>query len=143
MTGVQTVRVKKDEADWRLDKWFKIHFPELTYGRLSKLLRTGQIRMDGKRVKANARISPGNEIRVPPLGAAPDAPRADYVPAVTAEEVRYARELIIHEDEDIVVLNKPPGLAVQGGSGAIYYDGTHWKLCQSGNGTSEGGWNYS
>ena len=62
---VETIEVQPDEAGIRLDRWFKIHFPYVTYGYLQKLLRSGQVRVDSKRVTANARLDPGSQIRVP------------------------------------------------------------------------------
>jgi 23S rRNA pseudouridine955/2504/2580 synthase len=115
MSGVQTCAVAQDEADLRLDRWFRRHFPQLGHGQLQKLLRTGQVRLDGRRVAANARISPGQAIRVPPL------PDADAAPtprprAPGAGDVERLRAMIIHEDDALLVLDKPPGLAVQGGT---------------------------
>ncbi|HEY3146107.1 MAG TPA: S4 domain-containing protein, partial [Dongiaceae bacterium] len=72
MSGVQQIEIKQQDADQRLDRWFKRHFPELNHGRLEKLLRTGQIRLDGKRAKAGDRVEAGQVVRVPPLGEAPD-----------------------------------------------------------------------
>ena len=68
MSGVTKEYVKVTEQDWRLDKWFKIHFPGISYGRLSKILRKGEVRINGKRVKADFRLEAGMEIRLPPLG---------------------------------------------------------------------------
>jgi 23S rRNA pseudouridine955/2504/2580 synthase len=116
MTGVQVVAVTEDEADLRLDRWFRRHYPGLGHGRLEKLLRTGQIRLDGGRVKASTRVNAGQEIRIPPLDAAalPDAKRRR--PPPDPGDVADLRKLILHRDEDVIALNKPPGLAVQGGS---------------------------
>ncbi|MFP6733808.1 MAG: S4 domain-containing protein, partial [Rhodospirillales bacterium] len=69
MRRVETVAVAEDEDGLRLDRWFKRHYPALTHGRLEKMLRTGQVRLDGKRVRANARIAGGQIIRVPPVPA--------------------------------------------------------------------------
>ncbi|MGH6948859.1 MAG: RluA family pseudouridine synthase, partial [Kiloniellales bacterium] len=74
MSGVRTIGVAEDEDGLRLDRWFKRHFPELPHGHLEKLLRAGQIRIDGKRAKANARLEAGQAVRVPPLGARSSAP---------------------------------------------------------------------
>ena len=68
MSGVTREYVKDNESEWRVDKWFKVHFPGLSYGRLSKILRKGDVRVDGKRVKASFRLEGGMEIRLPPLG---------------------------------------------------------------------------
>ena len=64
---VQTRKVKPDEEGMRLDRWFKAHFPDLAFGHLQKLLRTGQVRVDGGRAKTNTRLEPGMAVRVPPL----------------------------------------------------------------------------
>src|SRR4051794_24867905 len=68
MATLETRTVEPDEAGMRLDRWFKSHYPELSFGHLQKLLRSGQIRVDGGRVKTNARLAPGQAVRVPPLG---------------------------------------------------------------------------
>ena len=116
MTGVQLVAVTNDEADLRLDRWFRRHYPGLTHGRLEKLLRTGQIRLDGGRAKASTRVSAGQKIRVPPPIEA--ALQAQKRPAqADPNDVDDLKKLILHRDDHVIALNKPPGLAVQGGSG--------------------------
>ena len=116
MTGVQTIVVTAEESDVRLDRWFKRHFPSLGHGRLEKLLRTGQIRVDGRRAKAALRLVTGQQVRVPPLGPAYDAGRvlAKRQP-VSLEEADRLRARILHMDDDVIALDKPAGLAVQGG----------------------------
>jgi 23S rRNA pseudouridine955/2504/2580 synthase len=120
-TSVQTLQVAADEADLRLDRWFKRHFPVLGHGRLEKLLRTGQIRVDGKRVKANSRLEPGQQIRVPPLGA--DAAAGEGRPAraaakpVSESDAAALRAAVLHRDDEMIAINKPAGLSVQGGKG--------------------------
>ena len=117
MSGLETHEVAAEEADLRLDRWFKRRFPGVTHGRLERLLRTGQVRVDGARVRAGARLSPGQQVRVPPLGAAPPpAPKIER-PPVSVADTRWLRDSVLYRDDDIIVLNKPPGLAVQGGSG--------------------------
>jgi 23S rRNA pseudouridine955/2504/2580 synthase len=75
MPGVQLVTVDAEEGELRLDRWFQRHFPQLTHGRLEKMLRKGEVRVDGARVKAATRIGPGQTVRVPPLpDAAPTPP---------------------------------------------------------------------
>ncbi|MBO0663010.1 RluA family pseudouridine synthase [Jiella sp. MQZ9-1] len=119
MAGVEQRRVEDDEAGLRLDRWFKLHYPGLGFGHLQKLLRSGQIRVDGGRAKADTRIEPGQMIRVPPVGT--DA-KADARP-LTANTMRdrldgdVLSKMLIYEDEKVFVFNKPAGLAVQGGSG--------------------------
>ncbi len=71
MTGVQTCTVDAEDDGVRLDRWFKRHFPAIPHGRLEKLLRTGQVRVDGKRAESSSRVAAGQSIRVPPLGEAP------------------------------------------------------------------------
>jgi len=112
----ETVTIANEDGTLRLDRWFKRHYPALGHGRLEKLLRTGQIRVDGKRAHAGDRLAPGQAIRVPPLGelAAPPPPVA--APVRPADEAML-RDAILHRDDAVIVLNKPPGLAVQGGSG--------------------------
>ena len=116
MKEVSQIAVSADEDGIRLDRWFKRHFPMLTHGRLEKLLRTGQVRVDGARAKANARLDQGQVVRVPPLGeeAAKQAPKAER--GVSEQDAAFVRSLVIHKDKSILVLNKPPGLAVQGGT---------------------------
>ena len=118
MSRAQTISVAEDDDGLRLDRWFKKHFPEIAHGRLQKLLRTGQVRLDGGRVKSNSRVVAGQAIRVPPLGDSVRAPRPTRAAPVKLDESR-ARDLIervIHKDRDVLIINKPHGLAVQGGS---------------------------
>jgi len=115
VTQVQLIEVAADDADVRLDRWFKRHFPALGHGRLEKLLRTGQIRIDGGRAKASTRLEAGQKVRVPPLGAEDEAPRAPR-PALDDADAVWIRNLVLHRDPQVIVLDKPPGIAVQGGS---------------------------
>ena len=112
-----TVEVAADEGELRLDRWFRRHFPGLGHGRLEKLLRTGQVRVDGKRAKAGDRVAAGSVIRVPPLGdiETPAPPRA--APEPRPRDVEQLLKAVLHRDEDVIVLDKPAGLAVQGGTG--------------------------
>lgn len=122
---VQTRQVSADEGDTRLDRWFRRHFPALTQGALQKMLRTGQVRVDGKRAEANTRLLAGQEVRIPPL---PDGPAPDWMraapKAVDARDQKALEAMVIHRDKDVLVLDKPHGLAVQGGPGiAKHLDG--------------------
>ncbi len=114
MSSVTLCDVKKDEEGMRLDRWFRLHYPDLTHGRLQKLLRSGQIRIDGARVKANTRLAIGQKIRIPPLPQERKTkpPKKDLAP----EDIAFAQGLVIHRDAFVIALNKPPGLAVQGGT---------------------------
>ena len=120
MSGVEIRKVASGEADMRLDRWFRLHFPDLGHGRLQKLLRTGQVRVDGRRAKAGARLEAGAEIRIPPLGSAPPpaAPRPKSAAAPPSDtDAAFMRSLVLYRDDDVIALDKPPGLAVQGGTG--------------------------
>lgn len=114
MSGVQTLRVGAEEGDQRLDRWLKRHFPHLTQGAVEKLCRTGQLRVDGGRVKAATRLEAGQEVRVPPL---PDAPPAPLRAGPTDADAAMIQAVVIWKDQHIIALNKPPGLPSQGGSG--------------------------
>ncbi len=119
MPGVRKIRVGRDEAEQRLDRWFKRHVPELGHARLEKALRKGEIRVDGARAKASDRVRPGQEIRVPPIAddAETPTPAARTGTALSDDEAALARGMVIFRDDALIALNKPPGLAVQGGSG--------------------------
>ena len=117
MSGVRIVEVAPADADQRLDRWFRQHFPTLSHGRLEKLLRTGQVRIDGARAKASARLAAGQQIRVPPLGEAGESPPPKTYKAPDPRAVEALRACVIRRDDAVIALNKPPGLAVQGGSG--------------------------
>ncbi len=114
---VQTRAVTGDEAGLRLDRWFQRHFPDLSHGALQKLLRTGQVRLDGRRVEGGDRVEPGQTVRLPPGVTAQPPPRPKPRDAVSDRDAAEIRRMVIHRDDEVIVLNKPPGLAVQGGSG--------------------------
>jgi 23S rRNA pseudouridine955/2504/2580 synthase len=114
MSKLQVRTVEEDEAGIRLDRWFKRHYPTLTHGQLQKMLRTGQVRVAGKRVETSTRLEPGQEIRVPPQTA--EVPPAEKAKK-SARDASDIKKLILFEDDDVLVLNKPAGLAVQGGTG--------------------------
>jgi 23S rRNA pseudouridine955/2504/2580 synthase len=147
---VETRRVKDDEEGMRVDRWFKEHVPALPFGHLQKLLRTGQVRVDGGRVKTNTRLASGQKVRVPPISRAqPEsqgvgrrssgegtrpAPRRPYDPLPATEaaspprrdlkksaksDAEFLKSITLYEDREVLVLNKPMGLAVQGGSGTV------------------------
>jgi 23S rRNA pseudouridine955/2504/2580 synthase len=116
---VETIIVSGGEGEIRLDRWFKRHYPALGHIRLEKLLRTGQIRVDGRRARAGDRVTPGQAIRVPPLGEMareilPAPPPARARPR--AEDAALLQRAVLHRDDALIVLDKPPGLAVQGGT---------------------------
>jgi 23S rRNA pseudouridine955/2504/2580 synthase len=128
MSAAASISVEPTEGEIRLDRWFKRHFPTLPHGRLEKLLRTGQIRVDGKRVKASLRLAPGQVVRVPPLEDSPpkDSPRPAAARTRPADEkmAEALRQRVLYRDRDALVIDKPAGLAVQGGTSTeVHLDG--------------------
>ena len=116
MSGVRTLTVSADEGEQRLDRWLKRRFPHVTQGAVEKLCRTGQIRVDGGRVKASTRVGPGMAVRLPPLPEAA-APRPAVAPGIDPADAAMIQDAVLWKDEHLIVLNKPPGLPSQGGSG--------------------------
>jgi 23S rRNA pseudouridine955/2504/2580 synthase len=116
MSGVKLLTVSEDEGEQRLDKWFKRRFPQLTQGAVEKMCRTGQVRVDSARVKASDRVLPGQTVRVPPLPDA-EAPSRPRDGGVSAADTKMIQAAVLWKDEHIIILNKPPGLPSQGGSG--------------------------
>ena len=114
-----TGAVEEDEAGLRLDRWFKRHYPALGHGSLEKLLRTGQVRINGKRAHASARLEAGQSIRIPPQLQAQTVhqPKTARASSFDDADRDFMERLVIHEDPSVFVLNKPSGIATQGGSG--------------------------
>ena len=119
MPPVQTRDVSEDEDGMRLDRWFKTHYASLPHSRLEKLLRTGQVRVDGGRVKASTRLAAGQRVRVPPLPDAP--PSASVRKAISRVDRDFLASITLYEDEDLLILNKPSGIAVQGGTKTAHH----------------------
>src|SRR5258706_15272360 len=116
---VETIEVKPGEAGLRLDRWFRTHFPDVTHGYLQKLLRSGQVRVDSGRVEANVRLDAGAKVRVPKIVRTPakSVPSLVPPPGLSKADRDFIERMILHEDDDVLVLNKPFGIAVQGGTG--------------------------
>ncbi len=116
MSAVENLEVSDAEAGLRLDRWFKGRFPGLSHGHLAKLLRTGQVRVDGRRAKANLRVASGQVIRVPPLqpAARPSTPPPVQIRDADREDLERA---VLFRDPWVLAIDKPAGLAVQGGTG--------------------------
>ncbi len=116
----QTVRqftIGEDDNGIRLDRWFKRNLPQIGFATVSRWARTGQIRVDGKRAKPDDRLSEGQVLRVPPGGEqAPDGRKPKQRRELKPEEIAEAHAMVIRETKSAIVLNKPPGLATQGGS---------------------------
>ena len=116
MSELRFIKVKDDDDGQRLDRWIKKYVPEMPYVLAQKLMRKGQIRVDGKRSKPETRIEAGQEIKIPSFSVS-DQKREPKKRKLSEEDIIFIRSLIIYEDEDVIALNKPYGLAVQGGTG--------------------------
>lgn len=117
-TKVRMAEVKEGDVGMRLDRWFSREIPALPHGRLQKLLRTGQVRVSGARVGANARLEAGQTIRIPPIPGLSENPApAPRAPRVSDADARDLQARVLYRDDDVIALNKPAGLAVQGGTG--------------------------
>ncbi len=114
MPGVEIKKVKAEDDGMRLNRWFMKYYPNLTLGRLQKLLRTKQIKVDGKRAEISLKLAAGSEVRVPPMDEQPEtgANRSE----ISRRDAEFILSLVIYKDDNIIVLNKPSGLAVQGGT---------------------------
>ncbi|MCZ2204355.1 RluA family pseudouridine synthase [Bartonella sp. A05] len=118
MVGIEIKKIEADESGMRLDRWFKVHYPGLGFGYLQKLLRSGQIRVDGGRVKADMRLIMGQSIRVPPLSIDKKESLPITDKTICGQNDRdVLKKMLLYEDQKVFVFNKPAGLAVQGGSG--------------------------
>ncbi len=113
MAGVELKKVKPEDEGIRLNRWFLKYYPDLTLGRLQKLLRTKQIKVDGKRAEAALRLSAGQEIRIPPLN---EEMLEQKRKEIAQKDADFIRSLVIYKDDNIIAINKPSGLAVQGGT---------------------------
>ncbi|HEV3186136.1 MAG TPA: S4 domain-containing protein, partial [Xanthobacteraceae bacterium] len=115
-TGVQTVAVTADESGMRVDRFLETRFPGLSFSHIQRIIRKGELRVDGKRAQPKDRLQAGQAVRIPPLRLAEQAARTPDSAADGATR-DFLRSITLFEDADVLVLNKPMGLAVQGGSG--------------------------
>lgn len=106
--------IYEDEVDIRLDRWFKRHYPALQHSALEKYLRKGEIRLDGKKVRASERLASGQVLSYPDFGA--DASFLKEKPTVSQHDKEFIQKLVLYKDPNIIIINKPSGLPVQGGS---------------------------
>lgn len=113
MSGVSIVKIKQEDDGIRLNRWFFREYPSLSLGRLQKLLRTKQIKVDGKKAETSTRLLVGQELRLPPLDNEKAEPKNDVL---SQKDIDFAKSMVIFRDENIIVLNKPSGIAVQGGT---------------------------
>ncbi|SHG84745.1 RluA family pseudouridine synthase [Marivita hallyeonensis] len=115
MSRVQNITVGPGDADQRLDRWLKRLFPHLGQGRIEKMCRKGELRVDGGRVKASTRLMTGQDVRIPPLPE-PGEVQARPKPSVSDKDAAMMKSLVLYRDDHIIALNKPAGLPTQGGS---------------------------
>jgi len=115
MSQVQMVTVVKDDNDIRLDRWFKRNFPKVSHISVEKALRKGQIRVDGQKVKSSHKVQEGSVVRVPPMVeyTRQEKPKKQ----IDEKYIKIIQDSVIYKDAEIIVINKPAGLAVQGGVG--------------------------
>ncbi|MBI1300843.1 MAG: RluA family pseudouridine synthase [Alphaproteobacteria bacterium] len=114
MNDLRFMPVKEDDDGQRLDRWIKKYVPEMPYVLAQKLMRKGQIRVDGKRAKPETRLSAGQEIKIPRFEITSQQPKSK--PKITHEDEVFMRSLVLYEDEHVIAIDKPGGLAVQGGT---------------------------
>jgi 23S rRNA pseudouridine955/2504/2580 synthase len=118
MGEVKLLTVAPAEDGVRLDRWLRRRWPHIGQTQIHKLARSGQLRVDGGRVKADTRLTAGAQVRVPPLAEIPPPKMRE---AVSPRDAKFARGLMLWEDENVLVLNKPAGLAVQGGTKTTHH----------------------
>jgi 23S rRNA pseudouridine955/2504/2580 synthase len=131
-TGVQTITASADESGMRLDRFFEARFPGLSFSHIQRIIRKGEVRLNGKRADPKDRLETGQQIRIPPLKL--NQPKTSARLSAEDEKTReLLKSITLHEDDDVLVLNKPMGLAVQGGSGTTrHVDGMLEVLRQPG-----------
>lgn len=114
--GVEAVKVKPCDDGMRLNRWFLKYYPGLSLGRFNKLLRTKQIKVDGAKAESSLKLCAGQEIRVPPLDA---EKKTEAKQGLSDKDRDFIRSLVIYKDDNIIAINKPSGLAVQGGTNTL------------------------
>jgi len=122
MSDVRSFTVDAEDDGIRLDRWFKRHLPDASFNIVSRWARTGQLRVDGKRAAPGDRIEAGQVLRVPPaepVDAARPRPEKPARGDLSDDEIAFVNEMVIHRDRAAIVVNKPPGLATQGGTKTI------------------------
>lgn len=115
MSKVRQIVLGEDAADQRLDRWLRRLHPHVAQGRIEKMCRKGEIRLDGGRVQASTRLAPGQVLRLPPIPV--EEMKAPARSRVSEEDAAMMRAAVLYRDRDIIALNKPAGLATQGGTG--------------------------
>jgi 23S rRNA pseudouridine955/2504/2580 synthase len=131
-SGVQTVTVSADESGLRVDRYFEARFPGLSFSHIQRIVRKGEVRVNGKRVDTKDRLQVGQQVRIPPLKLNPPK-RSSHLSPEDEKTRDFLKSITLHEDDDVLVLNKPMGLSVQGGSGTTrHVDGMLEVLRQPG-----------
>ena len=115
-TGVQQLVVTPDENEMRIDRFLEARFPQLSFSHIQRIVRKGELRVNGKRADSKDRLEAGQTVRIPPLKLEQAAERPRSAKA-DGDTIGFLRSITLYEDDDVIVLNKPAGLAVQGGSG--------------------------
>ena len=110
--------VSESEKDIRLDRWFKHHYPDISHALLEKLLRKKNIRVNNVKASANTRLLTGDVVRIPPLKTQTEKPKTKQL---SKADISLMEKMVLYKDKDILVLNKPAGLAVQGGSKTVHH----------------------
>ncbi len=127
---VQQFSVDQDDDGIRLDRWFKRHIPQVSFAMVSRWSRTGQLRVDGKRADPGLRITPGQIIRVPPIEQNDSRPIPKSRMPLSDAQISKALDMVIYRDKSAIIINKPPGLATQGGTKMTQHvDGLLDALC--------------
>src|SRR5262249_27907840 len=112
VSQVRHITVAADDDGQRLDRSLKKQFPDIPFGLTQKLIRQGQLRIDGKRAKADTRLKKGQKIRLPPVPEKPSAAK----PKLRDRAAAFMKALVIYDDGEVIAINKPYGLASQGGT---------------------------
>lgn len=113
MSQVQFVTIQAQDENIRLDRWFSRHYPELKNGQIQRLIRGKNIKVNGAKTSTDYRLQIGDEIRIPPINI---EEKSDKPRDLSKADIEFMRSLVIYKDEDVIVLNKPFGIAVQGGT---------------------------
>jgi 23S rRNA pseudouridine955/2504/2580 synthase len=130
-SAVQTVTVGADESGMRLDRFFEAKFPGLSFSHIQRIVRKGEVRVNGKRADTKDRLEVGQQVRIPPLKLS--APKTSRLTPEDEKTRDFLKSIMLFEDADVMVLNKPMGLSVQGGSGTTrHVDGMLEVLRQPG-----------
>jgi 23S rRNA pseudouridine955/2504/2580 synthase len=130
---VRSFTVDAEDDGVRLDRWFRRNLPDANFNMVSRWARTGQLRVDGKRAAPGDRVEAGQVIRIPPAEARASAPARPERRALSADEIAFVNDMVIHRDPAAIVVNKPPGLATQGGTKTnVHLDGLLDGLAEEG-----------